>query len=290
LDLVGTLDGFLLPDRPALVGSGRFSLTDGGLTAAPLTRGLSDFLALPALREPTIRDWQTSFLLEDGTVLLADATLNGAPGEPRVGGGIGLNGELDLESIFNLPGDRLEEAALERLGVAGEIAANVARRPDVVQAILRIGGSVLDPAIQADPAATVRALSQAVEEEVSAEVEARIEEQRAEAERVLQEQQAEAQRRIDEQKERLRDRARGFLQGLGRRPDSVAPDTVRPDTTQPDTVRPDSVHPDTIRPETPQPDTVRGDTTRPDTLRPDTLQLDSAIPAKTNRGSRGLAR
>ncbi|MGD2121005.1 MAG: AsmA-like C-terminal region-containing protein [Gemmatimonadota bacterium] len=278
LDLVGTLDGFLLPDRPALVGSGRFSLTDGGLATAPLTQGVAEFLGLPSLREPTIRDWQSSFLLEEGKVLLADATLRGAPGSPQVGGGIGLNGELDLESIFNLPGDRLEASALERLGVAGGIAANVARRPDVVQAILRIGGSVLDPAIQADPGATARALGQAVQEEVSAEIEARIDEERAEAERVLQEQQAEARRRIEEQKEQLRDRAAGFLRGLGRRPDTAASDSIRPDTAPPDTIRPDTTRPDTVRPDTTRPDTLKPDTLRPDTLRPNALQPDTTRP------------
>jgi hypothetical protein len=292
LDLVGTLDGFLLPDRPALVGSGSFSLTEGGLATAPLTRGLAEFLGLASLREPTIRDWGTSFLLEQGKVLLADATLQGAPGEPEVGGGIGLNGELDLESVFNLPGDRLGTAALERLGVAGEIAANIAQRPDVVQAILRIGGSVLDPAIEADPAATARALGQAVQEEVSAEVDARVTEQRAEAERVLQEQQAEALRRIEEQKAQLRNRAVGFLRDLGRRPDTVRPDSVGPDTVPLDTVprdtlRPDTVRPDTARPDTLAPDSLRPDTARPDTTGPDTLRPDTLRPDTIRSGTRG---
>ncbi|MBT8396636.1 MAG: AsmA family protein, partial [Gemmatimonadetes bacterium] len=181
LDVIGTLDGLLLPDRPGLVGSGSFSLTGGGLATGPLTQGLADFLGLENLREPSIRDWGTSFVLEDGRVRLADATVQGAPGSPRVGGSVGLDGGLDLQSVFSLPSERLSAAALDRLGVAGEIAARVAQRPEVVQAVLRIGGSVFDPAIQADPRATAATLGAAVQEEVTREAQERIDAQRAEA-------------------------------------------------------------------------------------------------------------
>lgn len=281
IDLIGTLDGFLLPDRPALVGSGSFSLTGGGLASVPLTRRISDFLGLEALREPSFRDWAGSFLLEEGRVRLAESTLQGAPGSPTVGGSVGLDGELDLRSVFDLPSERLDASALERLGVAGEIAANVAQRPDVVQAVLRIGGSVFDPSVEADPASAVRTVGQAVEEEARAEVQEAVEAQKAEA-----------QRRIEEQKEELRNRATGFLRNLIQRdtarpdttrPDTVRPDTMRPDTVRPDTTRPDTMRPDTVRPDTTRPDTMRPDTVRPDTTRPDTMRPDTVRPDTTRR-------
>lgn len=311
LDLVGTLDNHLLPDRPALVGSGSFSLVGGGLTSMPVTRGLADFLGMESLREPSIQDWSTSFVLENGGVGLAETTVQGAPGTPRIGGTVGLDGGLDLLSVFALPSERLSAAALERLGVAGQFAANVLSRPEVVQAVLRVGGSVLDPSIQVDPRAAALTLGAAVEAEVRSEVQEQIDTQRAEAQRVLQEQQAEAQRRIDEQKQQLKSRATGFLRNLGGRRDTVTvppppdttpavipirdtipgvptgmnpvpPDTAPPDTLRPDTLRPegvqadsartDSLPPDTLGPDTARPDTTRPDTTRPDTVRPDTIR------------------
>ena len=232
LDLIGTLDGFLLPNRPALIGSGSFSLTGGGLATAPLTRSLSDFLGMESLREPSIQDWASSFVLEEGSVRLAEATIRGAPGSPIVGGTVGLDGKLDLRSVFDLPTERLNTSALERLGFAGEIAANVAQRPDVVQAILRIGGSVFDPLVEADPASAARAVGQAVEEEVRSEVQ-----------------------------EELQNRAAGFLRSLVRPQDTA--DTVLADSLLPDTLRPDTVPPDSVRPDTVQPDTVRPDTVPP---------------------------
>jgi len=262
LDLIGTLDGLLLPDRPALVGSGGFTLTGGSLATSPLTQGLADFLGLENLRDPSIQNWGTSFILEQGQVRLADATVQGAPGSPRVGGSIGLDGGLDLQSVFSLPSEQLSTSALERLGVVGEMAAAVAQRPEVVQAILRIGGSVFDPAIQADPRATAETLGNAVREEVS-----------REAQEQLDAQKAEAQRRIQEQKEQLQNRATGFLRGLVQGQDTVVSDTVIPDTLLPDTTRPDSLSPDSILP-----DTVRPDTLRPDTIRPDTVGLSSPMP------------
>jgi hypothetical protein len=269
LDLVGTLDGFLLPERPALVGSGGFSLTGGGLATGPLTRRVSDFLGIEALREPSIQDWAGSFVLDQGRVLLADATLQGTPGDPTVGGSVGLDGALDLRSAFELPWDRLDTSALDRLGIAGQIAGNVVQRPDVVQAILGIGGSVLDPTVQADPASAARTLGQAVQEEV-----------RREAQQQIQAGEAQVRQRIEEQKETLRSRATGFLQGLMQRRDTLQapplPDTVvTPDTTRPDTVPSDTVTMDTVPPDTIRPDTLRSDTLRPDTLRPDTLRQDT---------------
>ncbi len=280
LDLVGTLDEFLLPDRPSLVGSGRWHLMDGGLASAPITQTLATFLGVEALREPSIRNWGTSFLLEDGWLRLADATLEGTPGTPQVGGRLGLDGGLDLRSAFTLPLERLSTSALERLGVAGQIAAGVVQRPEVVQAIVQIGGSVFDPSIQADPRSTVGTLSQAVQEEIRREVAEQIEAQ-----------QAEAQRRIEEQKEQLQERATGFLRGLVQRRDTTPeppppPDTIPPDTMRPDTVRPDTVRPDTIPPDTVRPDTVRPDTVRPDSIRPDTVRPDSTRPGTTRSDRR----
>jgi hypothetical protein len=154
----------------------------------------------------------------------------------------------------------------------------------VVRAILRIGGSVFDPAIDADPAAAARTLRGAVEEEVRGEVQSQIDAQKAEAERVLAEQQAEAERKIQAQKDQLRDRATGFMRGLlgGRDTTRVTevPDTALlgpvPDTLPADTLPVDSILPDSVRPDTLRLDSIRPDTTRPDTTRPDTTQRGTA--------------
>jgi hypothetical protein len=280
VDLVGTLDGLLLPEGPSLVGSATFSLTGGGLNSTPLTRSVAQFLGVETLREPSIRDWAGSLVLENGRIRLSESTLEGAPGSPEVGGTIGLDGGLDLRSVFDLPLERLNTSALEQMGFAGEILADVARRPDVVQAVLNIGGSVLDPSVEADPASAARTLGQAVEEEVRSQVQEEVEAQKAEA-----------RRRIQEQKEELRNRATGFLRSLIRPPDTTTPppppdsgvavppaDTFPPDTLTPDTLTPDTVLPDTLRPDTVPPDTAPPDTLQPDTLPPDTLQPDTLQP------------
>lgn len=254
LDVVGTLDGFLLPDRPTLVGSGSFTLQEGGLTSIPLTRTLADFLGLESLREPAVQSWAAAFVLEDGQLLLDQSTVRGAPGSPRVGGRVGLNGDLDLETVFHLPPERLESSALERLGVAGEIAADVARRPEVVQAVLHIVGSVLDPSIQADPRATAVTLREAVQEEVQGQMEEAVDSQKAQV-----------QRKIEEQKEELRERATGFLRGLLRRGDTAV--------TRPDSVPSDSILSDSLPADSLLPDSLKKDTVPPDTVNPDTTAL-----------------
>ena len=133
-------------------------------------------------------------------------------------------------SSLQIPTDVLSAllTALDRLGIAGDIAARLRERDDVVQAVLRIGGSVQDPDLQADPGAPVRTLTEAAQEEAEAEV----------------------QSRIEEQKQDLEDRASSFLRGLLQRRDtSTAPpgDTIVPDTVPPDTLSADSVPADTVR-------------------------------------------
>lgn len=247
LDLAGALDALLLPSRSTLQGAGSFSLTGGGLNPGALGERLAGFVGIPALSAPRIRDWSTAFVLRDGRVLLDEATLDGAPGTPRVGGGVGLNGALDLVTAFDLPREQLASDALQRLGVP-----QAAGGLDVVAAILRVGGTLSDPELRADPRASVAAVTETVQEQVRTEVD----------------------RQIEERKTELQDRATGFIRGLLGRRDTARtappPDTVRvqpavPDTTGRDTLRSDTTRPDTVKRDTLPPDTVRPDTTRPDT-------------------------
>jgi len=263
MDLIGFLDELLLPDGSSLVGSGSFALTEGGMTSVPLTQSFSSFLGLEGLREPAIQDWSSSFFLGEGLIRLAEATLTGAPGDPRVGGAIGLDGGLDLISIFALHSDRLGSHARENLGITDALAGRIPNRPGFVQAIVHIGGTVYAPELYADPAATIENVAEDV---------------RAQAE-------AEAERRIQEQRTRLQDRATGLLGNLLRPRDPVAgpgqdsipgdslrPDTVPTDMLLPDTLGGDTIPPDTLIPEPLIPDTVRGDSVRPDTVPPDTVR------------------
>ncbi len=248
IDITGSIDALLLPNRPSLVGAGRFLVEGGGLNPSPVTERLAAFLGIDGLRAPDIRDWGTSFVLENGRVRLADATVNGAPGSPRVGGGIGLDGGLDLLAAFSLPAERLDAAALERLGVAAGVVDRLRRRDDVVEAVLRIGGDVLDPNLRADAGSPVRTLATAAQEEAKAEV----------------------QEQIQEQRKAIEERATGFLRGLMQRRDTARAvrDTTRKDTVQADTLRRDTVPPDTLRKDTIPPDTLRKDTIPRDSLRP----------------------
>jgi hypothetical protein len=254
----------------------------------PLTQALSAFMGGASVREPTIDDWATSFIMEDGLIRLADARLAGTPGDPIVGGSIGFDGAMDMLSSFEIDADNLGSYALQNLGIEDALAGRMAGRPGIVQAFVRIGGNVLAPEFQGGPEQTAGALSQ----EVKAEVE------------------AEAQRRIQQQRSQLQNRATGFLRGLLQGPDttqgtsgdstavrdvpadSVPPDTLGAEGAVGDTLRPDttgggvvlranpadSIHPDSIPPDTSgvvgvEPDTIVGDTVVPDSVPPDTMNV-----------------
>jgi hypothetical protein len=250
LDLVGALDGLLLPSRSTLQGSGAFSLTGGGIDLGSLGDRLATFLGVSGLASPRIQDWSTGFVLRDGRILLDEAALEGAPGAPRVGGGVGLDGALDLVTAFDLPREEMESEALQRLGIPQSAGAT-----DMVAAVLRVGGSLTDPAVRADAGATARTVAGAVEEQAREELDRQIEETRTE----------------------LRDRASGFLRGLLGGRDTAR--TPPPDTLRLDTLPPDTLVPDTLPPDTLPPDTLVADTLPTDTVPPDTLRLDTVPPA-----------
>lgn len=239
VEMVGALDSLLLPEPLTLIGSGSFSLREGGMNSTVLSESLATFLGLDELRAPQLQDWASSFVLQNGRVQLAESTLQGAPGQPSFQGGVGLNGSLDLLSAFSLSTERLSAFAQRNLGVVGELAGRTANRPDLVQAIIRIGGSLLSPELEVGPGGG--------------------------AVPALQEAGAEAQRRIRQQSSTLQNRASSFLRRM-------IQENV-PGTTGPDSLRPDSLRPDSLRPDTTRPDTIRPDTLRPDTLPPDTTRF-----------------
>jgi hypothetical protein len=275
LDLIGFLDRLLLPEGPSLVGSGSFALTDGGVNSIPLTASISSFMGLEGFRAPAVESWSSSFFLSEGQFRLGEGTISGAPGDPRVGGSIGLDGGLDLLSVFVLDSERLGSHALDNLGITDPLAGRLPDRPGFIQAVVHITGTVFAPELRADPAAAVRSVAEDVTEQA----------------------QAEAQRQIQEQRNRLQDRAAGMLRNLlqPRAPvTNPAPDTLRGDSIPPDTVPPDTLKPDTLRPDTTAaganplapvpPDSLMGDSVRPDTVPPDTSRIEAPPPGVEGTG------
>ena len=222
LDVTGALDALLLPGRRSLVGTGRLHLRDGGLARNPVTERLGEFLGWERLVEPVIQDWQTTFLLEDGTFIFDEATMVGAPGTPHLSGRVGPDGLIEMLAAFALPTERVGAGALRRIGVPESVAAELAERQGLVQALLRIAGNVRNPVLSAEPDGSPAAsLADQVEEEAREEI----------------------RERVDEQRGRLEERASGFLRGLIRRADSAgaARDSVLPDTARADTTRVDTL-------------------------------------------------
>ncbi len=241
LDFAGQLDDLLLPTPAALVGGGRFLLSEGGLRASPLTERLASFVSLPSLREPGVRNWTAPFTVEAGALRLADSALEGAPGTPRVGGAIGFDGRLDLVSTLDLPRTGLDSAAIRRLGGATVVAQRALERTDLTRAVLRIGGTLTSPDIGVR-VGEGPSVAEAVREEATREIRDQVEERRQE----------------------LEQRATGSIRDLLRRnlPTAPARDTAAsspaapPPTPAPAAPAQAAPQPDTVAPGAPPPDTV----------------------------------
>jgi hypothetical protein len=263
-DFVGSLDDLLLPDRESLAGTGEFLLVEAGVRKTPLTESLSSFLAVAPLFEPEIWSWTAPFLIETGRFFLGEAVVEGAPGNPSVGGTVGLDGALDLATVFQLQAERIDVGVLDRLAVPASLVEELRSRGELLRAALHVGGTLRSPSISAGPPVQAETVEEAVE--------ARVRE--------------EAQERLEAERRRLQERAAGFLRGaLGRTgqgdttaADTSGPDTLPVDSLSMDTLRPDTVRPDTARPDTLPPSPVPPDTAQNDTLKPDTLRRDTVPP------------
>ena len=274
LDVSGDMDRVYLPSSATLLGTGSFSLTGASLNANPVTEAISGFLNVPELRQVSFQDWVAPLVLREGRVVLQESALRGAFGQPRVAGSVGFGGQLGLELLYRLPTEALDSAALARTGVGAAVLRRIQSSGAPLDAVLRVAGSVIDPAVSADPSRVGQTVTQAVQDEVESEVRAEIEER-----------QDRLRERADELVDRLipqRDTVAPGLPGLddlrrlftprrttpvdsaAARPDSasVAPDTVpAPDSVAADSVVADSVVADTLRPDTTgvaRPDTAAG--------------------------------
>lgn len=256
IDLAGALDALLLPGQHSLVGTGSIHLRNGGLASNPVTERITEFLGWEALRQPVIQDWQARFIVDEGTFVFEEGTLTGAPGKPRVSGRLGPDGLVDMLAAFALPTERLGAAALRRIGVPEAMTAELMKQEGLVQALLKISGSLTNPVISADPdASPTAALAEAARE--------------AAREKVREE--------VEERRDDLEERATGLLRGFLKRND---PRRSATDTTAADTAAARAARDTVRRPDT----TAAADTaTPPDTVAPaDTVTPpDTVAPADT---------
>lgn len=243
MELAGALDERMLPVESALAGSGSARVRNGGLEENPLTRALADALSLPVLAAPSFSEWSVPFEIEGPSVRFAEADL-AVPrvGSLRYGGGMGLDGTLDLGLRMAVPAARLDSLALGRAGIASAVVGRWTGGDSPLEVGLGIEGTLEEPRIR--PRASLatgdlrRRLEAEVEERTGAlrdTAGARLEEARDTAEARLEAERRRLEERAREEaesaREELEERARNLFRGLVR-PRDTARDTTPPDTTE----------------------------------------------------------
>jgi hypothetical protein len=264
MEASGTLDALLLPSATALAGNGRVRVTDGQVMETPVTRLLARSLSRPALANPRFQEWGGPFRIE-GSRLVFDETLlalDAAEGEFRYGGGVGMDGSLDLAVRLAAPAARLDSLALARTGMLPAAVGPLSLREGTVRLGLRLGGSLTDPRLTPEASLALGDMRRTLEAEareradaLQAEGERRAQEARdtvgARAEalrdsvaavrdslaaRAEEERRRLEERAAEEAQRELRERGRGLLQRLRPPPDTTPPDTLRRDTLRTDTL------------------------------------------------------
>lgn len=210
LEATGHLDPALLPVRDSLVGRGRMSVEGGGLSENPVTGAVSDLLAYPALRSPSVERLGAPFRLVATSVRFDTARLATAAGALEWTGAVDLGGALDVGARLEVPRSRLPELSLEGAGLADEVLSRIRAGEGPLRLGLGIGGTAGSPRVSLDTdalrARAEEALRGAAEDEI--------------------------QKRIQQGRSALEKRARGLLQRLTGPRDTAAPP---PDTAPPDT-------------------------------------------------------
>ena len=208
LEATGRLNGVLLPVRDSLLGSGRFTVDGGGMGENPVTGAVSDLLAYPALRSPSVQSVAVPFSIRGTSVRFDTARLATAAGAMSWAGSLDLAGGLDLGAELQVPRSRLSQLSLKGAGLPGDVLSRLQEGEGPLRLGLGIGGSVSSPRVGLDTDA-LRARAK--------EAAARTAEEAVE-------------KRIDQGRDALEKRARGLLDRLTGRRDTAAADTAAVDT------------------------------------------------------------
>jgi len=178
LELAGGLDTLLLPSAVTLAGAGMARVRNGSVAPNPLTGALAGFVGVPGLSETRIRSWLAPFRIEDGRLVLSDATAELGSAEADFSGAVGFGGALDLAMVLrpdSASAVSLSTAAASALpaGVRGALDRGVP-----VELGLRVGGRLSRPEISLDAGTTRAGLEGAVEDVIGRGAEQALEEAR----------------------------------------------------------------------------------------------------------------
>jgi uncharacterized protein involved in outer membrane biogenesis len=161
----GALDDTLGLVKNALNGGGKVKIENGSLKGFKVNESLAGALKLPDLETINFKDWNNSFTIENGRIMIKDLKITALNSDYVVNGSQGLDGTLDYAMALYLPGYMSNRISIG--GFAGE-AVNAFKEPDGrLKLEFNVGGTTDDPKVQFNTESARKKVEDAAKQKVA---------------------------------------------------------------------------------------------------------------------------
>ena len=116
-DLHGVLDDTLGLMPQTLNGGGNVQIKNGKVDGVKVNQSLAGMLSLPDLSVVTFKDWQNSFTIANGRIVLKDLKIAALNSDYTINGSMGFDGSIDYVMTLLLPPET--SAKIKLPGVSG---------------------------------------------------------------------------------------------------------------------------------------------------------------------------
>ncbi len=154
--------------RRHLSGQGDFLFKDGQLSGTALAKGLSDFLAVPELRDLNVKESRGSFTIQNGKVIL-QSSFTGKDARLNPNGSLGLDGSLDLSLDLRLSPD-----LTKKVDGKGGVTKFLSDSEGWGRVPLRLSGTVSKPKFSLDTSAAKEQVKEKAQQELQKQLEKKL--------------------------------------------------------------------------------------------------------------------
>ncbi len=159
------IDETMLPTPGAVDAMGQANFREGKFQDFGITRALASQFKLDPSHLSGFQQLGGAFEIKGGSILVDGWDFSSRDIKGLISGSAGLGGSLDLQLGIELPASTLQKAGLvQRGGVLGDLAGQLAGDDEAIQVAIGIGGTMSHPTLEIDSEALQKELAKRLED------------------------------------------------------------------------------------------------------------------------------
>ncbi len=168
--LKGALDDTLGLVSQTLGGDGTVQMKSGKVDGVKVNQALAGMLSLPDLNVVSFKDWQNSFMIANGRLMLKDLKINALNSDYTINGSMGFDGSLDYKMTLLLPPETSNKIKLPGVGGFAGQAVDLFKDPSGrIRLDFDVGGMSDNPSVSLNTDAAQKKAEDLVKQKLEAE-------------------------------------------------------------------------------------------------------------------------